>query len=36
VQVLEAFCPRFVGLHASEETRTGATRLTLAVAALLL
>ena len=29
VQVVEEFCPRLVGLHASDETRTGATRLTL-------
>ena len=36
VQVLEAFCPRLVGLHASEETVTGATRLTVAFAELLL
>jgi hypothetical protein len=36
VQVLEAFCPRLVGLQASEETRTGATRLRVALAELLL
>ena len=36
VQVLEAFCPRLVGLQASEDTRTGATRLTVALAELLL
>jgi hypothetical protein len=36
VQVLEAFCPRLVGLQASEETRTGATRLTVVLAELLL
>ena len=36
VQVLEAFGPRLVGLQASEETRTGATRLTVALAELLL
>ena len=34
VQVLEAFCPRLVGLQASEETRTGATRLKVALAEL--
>src|ERR1700687_3506593 len=33
-QVLEAFCPRLVGLHASEDTTTGATRLTAAFAEL--
>ena len=33
-QVLEAFCPRLVGLHASEDTTTGATRLTVAFAEL--
>jgi hypothetical protein len=32
VQVLEAFGPRLVGLHASEETTTGATRLIVALA----
>jgi hypothetical protein len=36
VQVLEAFCPRLVGLHASEDTSTGVTRLTVAFAELLL
>jgi hypothetical protein len=36
VQVLEAFGPRLVGLHASEETKTGATRLTVALEELLL
>ena len=36
VQVLEEFCPRLVGLHASDETRTGARRLTVALAELLL
>ena len=36
VQVLEEFGPRLVGLHASEDTSTGATRLTVAVAELLL
>jgi len=36
VQVLEAFGPRLVGLQASEETRTGATRLTVVLAELLL
>jgi hypothetical protein len=36
VQVLEEFGPRLVGLHASDDIRTGATRLTLAVAELLL
>jgi len=35
VQVLEAFCPRLVGLHANEET-AGATRLMLVLAELLL
>jgi hypothetical protein len=34
VHVLEAFCPRLVGLHASEDTRTGTTRLTVALAEL--
>jgi hypothetical protein len=32
VQVLEAFGPRLAGLQLSEETCTGITRLTLAVA----
>jgi hypothetical protein len=36
VQVLEAFGPRLVGLQASDDTRTGATRLTVAFAELLL
>jgi hypothetical protein len=36
VHALEAFGPRLVGLQASEETRTGATRLTVALAELLL
>ena len=36
VQVLEAFRPRLVGLHASEDTRTGATRLIVAFAEVLL
>jgi hypothetical protein len=36
VQLLEAFGPRLVGLHVSEDTRTGATRLTLVLAELLL
>jgi hypothetical protein len=36
VQVEEAFWPRLVGLQASEETRTGATRLMVAFAELLL
>ena len=36
VQVLEEFGPRLVGLHDSEETDTGATRLTLELAELLL
>jgi hypothetical protein len=31
VHVLEEFCPRLVGLQLSEETRTGATKLMLAV-----
>ena len=34
VQVLEEFGPRLVGLHANDETRTGATKLRLAVAEL--
>ena len=34
VQVLEEFGPRLVGLHAKEETDTGATRLTVALAEL--
>ena len=36
VQVLDAFGPRLVGLHASEETSTGATRLMVAFAELAL
>ena len=36
VQVLEVFGPRLVGLHESDVTSTGATRLTFAVAELLL
>ena len=36
VQVLDAFCPRLVGLHTSDDTNTGATRLTVALAELLL
>jgi hypothetical protein len=36
VHVLEAFGPRLVGLQASEETSTEATRLTVALAELLL
>ena len=36
VQVLEAFGPRLVGLHESDDTRTGATRLMVAFAELLL
>jgi len=36
VQVLEEFGPRLVGLQTSEETSTGATRLMLALAELLL
>ena len=31
VQVLSALCPRLVGLQATPETSTGATRLTVAV-----
>ena len=34
VQVLEALGPRLLGVHAMEDTRTGATRLTLALAEL--
>jgi hypothetical protein len=34
VQVLEALDPRLLGVQATEDTRTGATRLTLAVAEL--
>ncbi len=36
VQVLDAFCPKLVGLHAKDDTVTGATRLTVALAELLL
>lgn len=36
VQVLEAFCGRVAGVHISEETCTGAIRLTLVLAELLL
>jgi hypothetical protein len=36
VQALEAFCPRLVGLHASEDTSTGATRLIVVFAEVLL
>ena len=36
VQVLDAFCPRLVGLHTSDDTVTGATRLIVALAELLL
>jgi hypothetical protein len=36
VQELDAFCPRLVGLQTSEETSTGATRLIVALAELLL
>jgi len=36
VQVLDAFGPKLVGLHAREDTRTEATRLTVALAELLL
>jgi hypothetical protein len=35
VQVLEAFGPRLVGLHPSDDTTTGATRLMVAFAELL-
>jgi hypothetical protein len=31
VQVLDAFCPRLVGLHAKDDTVSGATRLMVAV-----
>jgi hypothetical protein len=34
VQVLEAFCPRLVGLQVSVDTSTGATRLMLVLAEL--
>ena len=36
VQVLEAFGPRLVGLHARDDTSTGATRVTVVLAELLL
>jgi hypothetical protein len=36
MHVVEAFAPRLAGLHESEETSTGATRLTLELAELLL
>jgi len=36
VQVLDAFGPKLVGLHAREDTRTEATRLTVVLAELLL
>jgi hypothetical protein len=36
VQVLEAFGPRLLGLHESEEINSGATRLTVEIAELLL
>ena len=36
VQVLDAFCTTLVGLHASDDTRTGATRPIVALAELLL
>jgi len=36
VQVLDPFCPRLAGLHVSDDTSTGATRLTVALAELLL
>jgi hypothetical protein len=36
VQVLEEFGPRLAGLHTSDDNSTGATKLTLAVAELLL
>jgi hypothetical protein len=36
VQVLEALCPRLVGLHASDDTSTGATRLIVVFAEVLL
>jgi hypothetical protein len=35
VQVLDEFCPRLVGLHATPETSTGASRLMVAVLELL-
>ena len=36
VQALEAFCPRLVGLQASDDTSAGATRLIVALAEVLL
>jgi hypothetical protein len=36
VQVLEAFCPRLVGLHTSDDTKTEAAKLIVAFAELLL
>ena len=36
VQLLEAFCPRLVGLQTREDTKAGATRLTLVLTELLL
>ena len=36
VHVLEEFCPRLVGLQASEDTSTGAVKLTVVLAELLL
>ena len=36
VHVLEAFCPRLVGLQASEDTVTGGTRVIVALADVLL
>jgi len=36
VQVLEEFCPRLAGLQLSEETCTGAVKVMLAVADVLL
>jgi len=36
VQVLVEFCPRLLGLHDTLDTRTGATRLTVVLAELLL
>ena len=36
VQVLDEFCPRLLGLHAKLDTNTGATRLTVVLAELLL
>jgi hypothetical protein len=36
VQVLDALCPRLAGLHKSDDTSTGATRLTVVFAEVLL